>query len=400
MNTLLNYAQDLAEKASVKIVKGQFFAKILTKNDDSGRHGVLIPTDAYHFFPEFEILDAKENQTMEFLSIDAKNGEPMQLAYKYYERYPERRITRINPLINNFSFGERIQIVLRAELADGSIAYIHDSSNEQGDGRLNALWEMLTGGEIAPMQGTYIIAPIDFNGLQIDGPLNTLLNKFDSFRGTWVESQRTGDTGIGYTLETLLEIKENNDKKADFLGIEIKAKHKKIAQKSEGKLNLFQQGPIWSQDLSAKERIRLIGIQNEQALYTCYSQITTKLNNLDLSLSLKPHSIYLKKNMDDIGHWLNSKLSERLHEKHQRAAFILAAEKTVKSTKYFLYEDLIYCEQPSIENFLSLVEQNQIVFEFTMSEKENGTIRNHGYPWRLNHSELLDQLFAFKVKLR
>jgi MvaI/BcnI restriction endonuclease family len=400
MNTLLNYAQGLAEKASVKIVKGQFFAKILTKNDDSGRHGVLIPSDAYHFFPEFEILDEKENQTLEFLSIDAKNGEPTQLAYKYYQRYPERRITRINPLINNFSFGERIQIVLRAELANGSITYIHDSSNENGDGRLKALWEMLTGGEIAPNQGTYIIAPIHFTGLQIDAPLNTLLNKFDSFRGTWVESQRAGDTGIGYTLETLLEIKENNDKKADFLGIEIKAKHKKIAQKSEGKLNLFQQGPIWAQDLSAKERIRLIGIQNEQALYTCYSQITTKPNNLDLSLSLNPHSIDLKKNVGDIGHWLNSKLSERLHEKHQRAAFVLAAEKTVKSTKYFLYEDLIYCEQPSIENFLNLVEQNQIVFEFTMSEKENGSIRNHGYPWRLNRSELLDQLFAFKVKLR
>ena len=36
--------------------------------------------------------------------------------------------------------------------------------------------------------------------------------------------QRAGDTGIAYTIETLLGIVENNDQKADFQGIEIKCK--------------------------------------------------------------------------------------------------------------------------------------------------------------------------------
>jgi MvaI/BcnI restriction endonuclease family len=400
MNPLLKYAQSLAKKANVEIIKGQFFAKILTKNDDSGRHGVLIPSDAYSFFPDFNIININENQTEYFTSIDAKNNERNQLSYKYYQRYPERRITRLNSLINDFESGERIQIILCAELANGTKTYIHDSSNEHSDGRFHALWGMLTGGEIPATQGSYVIAPIQFSGLQLDTPLNTLLSKFDSFRGGWVESLREGDTGIGFTLETMLGITENNDKKADFLGIEVKAKHKKIAHKSEGKLNLFQQGPVWTQKLEGRERIRVIGAQNEEGQFTCYSQITTKPNNLALSLSMQALTIELKKERIDIGYWLHSKLAERLHEKHQRAAFVWASEKIVKSTKYFCYDDLIYCEQPSIENFLSLVEQNQIVFEFTMSEKTDGTIRNHGYPWRLNRSDLLDQLFAFKAKLR
>ncbi len=64
------------------------------------------------------------------------------------------------------------------------------------------------------------------------------------------------------------------------------------------------------------------------------------------------------------------------------------------------YEELLYCDKPSIERFVDLVEKRKIVFEFTMSEKSNGTVRNHGYPWRLIRAEFLDQLYAFQIKLR
>jgi hypothetical protein len=50
--------------------------------------------------------------------------------------------------------------------------------------------------------------------------------------------------------------------------------------------------------------------------------------------------------------------------------------------------------------FVELVAHRNIVSKFTMSEKPNGSIRNHGYPWRLIRSEFLDQLFAFQIKLR
>ena len=50
--------------------------------------------------------------------------------------------------------------------------------------------------------------------------------------------------------------------------------------------------------------------------------------------------------------------------------------------------------------FVELVVHRNIVFEFTISEKRNGSIRNYGYPWRLIRSEFLDQLFAFQIKLR
>ncbi len=66
----------------------------------------------------------------------------------------------------------------------------------------------------------------------------------------------------------------------------------------------------------------------------------------------------------------------------------------------FHYKELIYCERPSIQRFNDLVSSKRIVFEFMMSEKDGGHVRNHGYPWRLTGEEFLSELFSLRVKLR
>ena len=49
---------------------------------------------------------------------------------------------------------------------------------------------------------------------------------------------------------------------------------------------------------------------------------------------------------------------------------------------------------------MDLVCDKKIVFEFIMSEKPNGSIRNHGYPWRLVSDSLLDKFFSSQIQLR
>ena len=63
MNRLFNYARSLVEKSRKSFVSGEVFAKVLTRNDDSGRHGVLIPSDAYSYFPNLPIPDPSKNVT-------------------------------------------------------------------------------------------------------------------------------------------------------------------------------------------------------------------------------------------------------------------------------------------------------------------------------------------------
>ena len=72
-----------------------------------------------------------------------------------------------------------------------------------------------------------------------------LLAHFRRASGQWFESEVMADTGIGRTIETLLGIKMNSDKFADYKGIELKSARER---KSGNRNNLFTQTPNW--DLS------------------------------------------------------------------------------------------------------------------------------------------------------
>lgn len=403
MAALKEYIQSLRSVIDRPLKKGQLFAKVLTSNDDSGRHGVLIPIEAYGFFPQMDVLDENQNQTLEFDSIDADSGKTVRLAYKYYERYPERRITRLNTIINQKDGGGlRLQIFVRFLLDDGNVAYLHDAANQRLNSKFQEIWSAIAS-SVAPVPGAYVAVPIEFDGFEIDDALEELLSKFDEIRGNWFDSLRGGDTGIGFTFESLLGIEENNDQTADFRGIELKCKMRKHPHAGAlGKLSLFQSGPRWCIEGSARDRLRVIGKAGADGLFSCYSQLTTKSNNLELSLGVNglEGAIQLLKSEAMIGHWTHESLNRRLLEKHSRAAFILADVRISKSKTSFRYDELVYCEKPTIDNFLNLVNQNSLVFEFTMSEKKDGKVRNHGYPWRLVREEMLDQLFGVKIKLR
>lgn len=197
-------------------------------------------------------------------------------------------------------------------------------------------------------------------------------------------------------------IEENNDRTADFRGIEIKCKQRKSdLHAGTGKINLFQNAPVWLEKMPAIERLKTIG-QIISGRFSCYSQVNTTPNNLGLSLALAPvlERIELHRATIPIGYWLNETLEERLIEKHSRAVFIKADVRKTSAGVNFRYNELVYCERPDIQRFIKLVEKNQLVFEFLMTEKPAGTVRNHGYPWRLNKEDLLDDLFAMKIRLR
>jgi hypothetical protein len=392
------------EPAGKTFASGQVFAKVLTPNDDSGRHGVLIPTDAYAFFPDFPIPDPTKNGTITFAAFDCLSRRETTLAYKYYERYPERRITRLPGMLNDLSASPRLIIFLKAEHADGSTGYYFDCANSATDGRFNELFLLIFGAELQRTPGNFVTRPVDAPAFAADTVLNELLGKFDEVNSRgWIDTLREGDTGIGYTFETLCGIKENNDQIADYKGIEIKCQGlKEGALVGTGKINLFQAGPTWTTKAKTIERIRAWGKLCEDGFYSCYSQVTTTPNNLGLLLQVlsEQSKIDLLKNRDALGHWPFARLQKRLAEKHSRAAFVKARIRPSSPRTQYKYEELIYCDRPSIERFVGLVCNRNIVFEFTMAEKSSGRVRNHGYPWRLVRDEFLDHLFTFQVKLR
>lgn len=404
MPNIHQYSADLVKSNGKTFLSGEIFAKVLTTNDDSGRHGVLIPSDAYSFFPQFNIVNPGENQTLEFGAFEAGSAISEIFAYKYYKRYPERRITRLPSLLNDMAATRRLLVCLRAKHSDGSSEYYFDCANSASGGRFAYLFNLIFGREIPTEPGIFIVRPVGAATFVADATLEELLGKFDEVKERgWIETLRTGDTGIGYTFETLLGIKENNDQTADFKGIELKCKGVKEGEGlGAGKINLFQAGPSWRDKMPMKDRIRILGSPGVDGLYSCYSQLTTNPNNLGLLLSIleADKQVGLQKNDERLGHWSFDSLAKRLEQKHSRAAFIKARRRITSGRVQYLYEQLVYCEKPSIERFNRMLSEHSVVFEFIMSEKTPGRVRNHGYPWRLVREEFLDQLFAFQIKLR
>jgi hypothetical protein len=401
--SLWKYAARTVAHFGKSLASGDVFAKLLTPNDDSGRHGVLIPSDAYSFFPYFSIPDPAQNHTLEFPAMDVLGQAPAILAYKYYERYPERRITRLHPLLNHRSV-KRLVIILKATHSDGTTAYYFDCATTADETRFAELFQLLFGSELEPLPGSFVTRPLESEAFAADEALNDLLTRFDQVRERgWIDTLRVGDTGIGYTFETLIGVKENNDQTADFRGIELKCKGLREGERiGTGKINLFQAAPTWSQPMSAIDRLRMLCGPGVDGLHHCYSQITTNPNNLGLLLQVMQHDsrIDLKKQATQLGHWEFDRLQRRLEEKHSRAAFVKAKTRRTGPQTQYKYEELVYCSKPSIEKFVELVAHRNIVFEFAMTERPLGSVRNHGYPWRLVRTEVLDQLFTFQVKLR
>ncbi len=399
---LEKYARRIADAFGRKITGGEIFAKILTSNDDSGRHGVLVPGDVYSFFPDFVIPDTTKNETLMFDGFDALAGKQVGLSYKYYERYPERRITRLNGVINERAKGKRLIVFLKLHLEGASAGYYVDAALESDPEKFQSFVEMFFGRDVPLDPGTFVRKEITASRFTIDASLAGLLEKFDDVKGMgWVDALRSGDTGVGYTFETLIGVAENNSREADYKGIEIKCKQLKDSGAGGGKINLFQQTPKWTLSLSGIERLKLLGRQGLDGHYACHSQVTTQSNNIDLKLALLDleQRIDLLRGEDEIGYWLFDVLQKRLEEKHSRAVFVKAKVRRKGDGAQFSYEELVYCEHPSIQRFVELVRSRDIVFEFLMSEKD-GRVRNHGYPWRLGRSELLDSLFSLQIKLR
>jgi len=404
MSNLFIYSSSLAMKAGKTFVSGGVFAKVLAPNDDSGKHGVVIPSEAYHFFPHLPLPDPTCNATALLKVFDSVSRVQATVAYKYYQRYPERRLTRLPGLLNDRNSGRRLIVFLHAKHEDGSSAYYVDCANAAPDGRFRELYHLVFGDDPDLAPERFVIRPVDSTRFRLDSALAELLQKFDQVRSLdWIETLRTGDTGIGYTFETLLGIEENNDQTADFRGIEIKCKGLREGQiAGTGKINLFQSGPKWALKSTAKERIRLLGKQGTNGLYTCNSQVSTKANNRGVLLRVltADGKIDLQKMTEAMGYWPFAQLEQRLIEKHSRAVFVKADVRRSKTKTEYKYQELVYCDRPSIHHFVDLVSRRRIVFEFLMSEKPNGTVRNRGYPWRLIREEFLSQLFAFQIKLR
>ena len=158
----------------------------------------------------------------------------------------------------------------------------------------------------------------------------------------WIESLRTGDTGVGYTLETKLGIKANSQKKPDFKGIEIKSFRKRT---TGALVTLFSQVPNWKEsNVNRNEILEKYGYLDENERYNLYCSVyANKKNSLDWQLQSDKNEkkIYIKHNNINVTFWDLEKIKTRIINKHKETFFIFADTKKENGNEYFLYNKII-----------------------------------------------------------
>lgn len=224
--------------------------------------------------------------------------------------------------------------------------------------------------------------------------LQEFLKRFDPIadRG-FVKTLRTGSTGIGYTLETLLKIKENNSPRGDLLGMEIKAyRDSEIRFDDHSKMNLFLKEPEWLDGKTSAQRISDYGYIDDNGRRAWYQSVTVKRNSSGLSLKVNRDSedvVFLRRRKQ-IGRWSFATLQKRLTEKLSETVFVAAETRGTGRDEEFHFQTVTYCAEPSVEQLLKLIEAGDVIVELRMHIKPTGSARNHGTAFRVRKHRLRD----------
>jgi hypothetical protein len=212
--------------------------------------------------------------------------------------------------------------------------------------------------------------------------------KFAEIRGTgYIQSMRKGPTGIGYTLETLLGIRENNNARPDIEGAELKAH--RAEQNSLITLFTFN-NKAWK--IPPLEAVKKYGSLDANGRRGLYYTMSVKPNSAGLFLYVTDTDISVR-HIDGtvIAEWRMAHLSERFHQKLPALVFVSAFAEERDGVEYFHYYRAQLMKGTSMELLADQFRAEHIVVDLRLHDQ--GTMaRNHGTGFRTFENKL-PQLF-------
>ena len=206
----------------------------------------------------------------------------------------------------------------------------------------------------------------------------------------FVASLRSSDTGIGYTLEELLGIEENNIPLAD-LGNDIELKA--FRKDSASLLTLFTCEPLPSGGSRDKMLLDKFGYKkrDNDRQKELYCTINSRVfNPQTLKIGVEKDKIRLISSVENIDiYWIAEQLKERFLQKLPKLITVKAEARLREDGKEeFYYSEAHLLKGFSFESFKNMVSKDIITVDLRMHLREKGTVRNHGTAFRIRKSKL------------
>ena len=221
------------------------------------------------------------------------------------------------------------------------------------------------------------------------------------------KSLRIGTTGIGYTFESLINKKEDNNFLPDFEGIEIKTK----LGYTKSSTTLFCLTPNKDNDMAIKYILNEYGYPNKtnkkfksfKGDVCCNSNnfignkyifkikidyINERINLIicDRNLNIIDNSIY----------WLFDDLKTRLYTKLKYLAYIKGYPYKINGNTYYKYTNLNIYKLKDFDTFIALIEKGYIYVTFNIGifdkDYRYGEVHDRGTAFRLK-SDCINMLF-------
>ncbi|MCJ7458103.1 MAG: MvaI/BcnI family restriction endonuclease [candidate division Zixibacteria bacterium] len=219
-------------------------------------------------------------------------------------------------------------------------------------------------------------------------------------RRGFVETSRSGPTGIGHLLERELGLKESNVAIPD-IGGRVEMKGTRRDAKSLITLFTFNKA-VWK--VSQKEILERYGYKDEQGRQALYNIVSNKRPNSQgfyLESDPKRHLIILR-NKNDKGvvfaEWSTYVIAGKFMTKLDRLLLVLADNKIVNGKEHFHFNEAYLLENPAPENFLEAFERSEMMIDMRMHLYPSGGVRNHGTGFRISEKNL-KLLYAHKKRL-
>lgn len=212
----------------------------------------------------------------------------------------------------------------------------------------------------------------------LDNIASELLKKIQLlYQNGFIPAECCGDTAIGRTLETALELQINSNPLPDYKGIEIKSKRKK----SKTRKTLFAKVPDW--DLSSlssfKEFLAEYGYERDglRRLNCTVNALKRNTQGLKLAIDYGPPELLLengiKNNLNQKGVlvWSLSNLQQKLAEKHKQTFWVSAETRIINGREEFRYNNIEYTRAPLTYQFSTLLSTGLMTVDHLIKAKGN-----------------------------
>ncbi len=224
--------------------------------------------------------------------------------------------------------------------------------------------------------------------------LKTFKHKFHELKKRgFVKSQRTGNTGVGHTLEVLLGISENNIALSDLDVAELKG-HRKG---SNSLITLFtlDRGAWLVNQLQAIHKYGLVDSSGRPNLYmTLYNgrgggSLSLAVDSSGVTVSDRSGTVVAK--------WKLSDLAQSFEKKFPALMYVVAKVEVRGGIEWFHYESATLLKGTSSKKMLEGIKKGWIAVDLRLHDN-NGSTRNHGTGFRIMELDF-PKLFEERIEI-